>query len=138
MAETENTETVKNDNETTPNSTPTDTASTTTEHKVETPVETGKSSENTGTYNPYYSKEREQTTMNNNIIERDENGNFDYSSCKTKVVEIGDSLFSIAQENHVPMQQLRYFNNMPKGVKKLPLGKTVYIPSGIVDVPNGK
>lgn len=137
MAETENTETVKNDNETTQSSTPTDTESTKREQTVEKPVETGQIPANSGSYNPYYSKEREQTTMYN-IIERDKNGNFDYSNCKEKVVEIGDTLFSIAQENHVPMQQLRYFNNMPKGVQKLTIGRTVYIPNGIVDVPNGE
>ena len=37
---------------------------------------------------------------------------FDYSDCKTHVVQDGETLFDIAEANHVALQQLRYFNHI--------------------------
>lgn len=70
-------------------------------------------------------------------ITKDENGKFDYSNCKTYVTKRGDTLFSVAQEFGVPMQQLRYFNGLAPQ-SRLPIGRKLYIPDGIVDIPNGE
>lgn len=71
------------------------------------------------------------------MITKNENGKFDYTNCKTYVTKRGDTLYSVAQEFGVPMQQLRYFNNLAPQ-SRLPIGRKMYIPNGIVDIPNGE
>lgn len=63
---------------------------------------------------------------------------FDWSNCKTHVVKEGESLYDIAQENHVALQQLRYFNHVNKATLAIRTGQTIYIPNGPVPVPAGK
>lgn len=69
---------------------------------------------------------------------KDTKGIFDYSGCKTHVVKEGESLYDIAQENAVAMQQLRYFNHIPKDSFKIKAGQTLVIPKTPVNVPYGK
>lgn len=68
----------------------------------------------------------------------DPTGQFDYSGCKQVVVTDHDSLLSIAQANHVGLQQLRYFNHINKVTFKIRVGQTIYIPSGFVYIPVGQ
>lgn len=63
---------------------------------------------------------------------------FDYSDCKTHQVQDGESLFDIAEANHVALQQLRYFNHVNKVTMRIKTGQTLYIPKEPVYVPTGK
>lgn len=63
---------------------------------------------------------------------------FDYSDCKTHVVQDGESLFDIAEANHVALQQLRYFNHINKATLRIRPNQTIYIPNQPVPVPAGE
>lgn len=63
---------------------------------------------------------------------------FDYSDCKTHVVQDGESLFDIAEANHVALQQLRYFNHINKATLRIRPNQTIYIPNKPVPVPAGE
>lgn len=68
----------------------------------------------------------------------DPTGMFDYSDCKTHVVQDGESLFDIAEANHVALQQLRYFNHINKATLAIRPNQTIYIPNKPVPVPAGE
>lgn len=63
---------------------------------------------------------------------------FDYTGCQTHVVKEGEALFDVAQQYHVAMQQLRYFNHVNKATMRIKTGQTLYIPKEPVYVPTGK
>lgn len=63
---------------------------------------------------------------------------FDYSDCKTHVVQDGETLFDIAEANHVALQQLRYFNHINKATLRIRPNQTIYIPNKPVPVPAGE
>lgn len=69
---------------------------------------------------------------------KDPTGMFDYSDCKTHQVQDGESLFDIAEANHVALQQLRYFNHINKATLALRPNQTIYIPNKPVSVPAGE
>lgn len=69
---------------------------------------------------------------------KDPTGMFDYSDCKTHVVQDGESLFDIAEANHVALQQLRYFNHINKATLRIRPNQTIYIPNKPVPVPAGE
>lgn len=68
----------------------------------------------------------------------DPTGMFDYSDCKTHQVQDGESLFDIAEANHVALQQLRYFNHINKATLAIRPNQTIYIPNKPVPVPAGE
>ena len=68
----------------------------------------------------------------------DPTGMFDYSDCKTHVVQDGETLFDIAEANHVALQQLRYFNHINKATLAIRPNQTIYIPNKPVPVPAGE
>ena len=63
---------------------------------------------------------------------------FDYSDCKTHQVQDGESLFDIAEANHIALQQLRYFNHINKATLRIRPNQTIYIPNKPVPVPAGE
>lgn len=63
---------------------------------------------------------------------------FDYSDCKTHQVQDGETLFDIAEANHVALQQLRYFNHINKATLRIRPNQTIYIPNKPVPVPAGE
>ncbi len=69
---------------------------------------------------------------------KDQKGMFDYTGCQTHVVKEGEALFDVAQQYHVAMQQLRYFNHVNKATMRIKTGQTLYIPKEPVYVPTGK
>lgn len=69
---------------------------------------------------------------------KDPKGMFDYTGCQTHVVKEGETLFDVAQQYHVAMQQLRYFNHVNKATMSIKTGQTLYIPKEPVYVPTGK
>ena len=69
---------------------------------------------------------------------KDQMNMFDYSDCKTHVVQDGESLFDIAEANHVALQQLRYFNHINKATLRIRPNQTIYIPNKPVPVPAGE
>lgn len=69
---------------------------------------------------------------------KDPTGMFDYSDCKTHVVQDGETLFDIAEANHVALQQLRYFNHINKATLAIRPNQTIYIPNKPVPVPAGE
>lgn len=69
---------------------------------------------------------------------KDPTGMFDYSDCKTHQVQDGESLFDIAEANHVALQQLRYFNHINKATLRIRPNQTIYIPNQPVPVPAGE
>ena len=69
---------------------------------------------------------------------KDPMGMFDYSGCKTHVVKDGETLYDIAQQYAVALQQLRYFNHLNKKSMKIRTGQTLYIPNKPVRVPTGE
>lgn len=69
---------------------------------------------------------------------KDPTGMFDYSNCKTHQVQDGESLFDIAEANHVALQQLRYFNHINKATLRIRPNQTIYIPNKPVSVPAGE
>lgn len=69
---------------------------------------------------------------------KDPTGMFDYSDCKIHVVQDGENLFDIAEEYHVALQQLRYFNHINKATLRIRPNQTIYIPNKPVSVPAGE
>ena len=69
---------------------------------------------------------------------KDPKGMFDYTDCQTHVVKEGEALFDVAQQYHVAMQQLRYFNHVNKATMRIKTGQALYIPKEPVYVPTGK
>lgn len=63
---------------------------------------------------------------------------FDYSDCKTHVVQDGESLFDVAQKYGVALQQLRYFNHVNKTTLRIRKDQKLYIPKEPVYVPAGE
>lgn len=84
------------------------------------------------------STNKEVDTMADKIITKNSDGKFDYSNSKTYHTVKGDTLFGVAQDHKVAMQQLRYFNGLRKGIEELPVGINIHIPNGYVDVPTGE
>lgn len=60
-----------------------------------------------------------------------------FEGCQTYTVQKGDALVDIADKFGVGLNQLRYFNNVPKATFKISEGQTIYIPNGEVKVPVG-
>ena len=60
-----------------------------------------------------------------------------FEGCQTYTVQKGDALVDIANKYNVGLNQLRYFNNVPKATFKIYEGQTIYIPKGEVKVPVG-
>lgn len=69
---------------------------------------------------------------------KDPEGVFDYTGCQAHVVKEGETLFDVAQQYNVAMQQLRYFNHVNKVTMRIKTGQTLYIPKEPVHVPTGK
>ncbi|AKG66641.1 LysM peptidoglycan-binding domain-containing protein [Lactobacillus helveticus] len=69
---------------------------------------------------------------------KDPEGMFDYTGCQTYVVKEGETLFDVAQQYNVALQQLRYFNHVSKATMYIKTGQTLYIPKEPVHVPAGK
>ena len=60
-----------------------------------------------------------------------------FDGCQTYTVVKGDALVDIADKFGVGLNQLRYFNSVPKATFKISEGQTIYIPKGEVKVPVG-
>lgn len=60
-----------------------------------------------------------------------------FEDCQTYTVQKGDALVDIADKFGVGLNQLRYFNGVPKATFKISEGQTIYIPKGEVKVPVG-
>lgn len=60
-----------------------------------------------------------------------------FEGCQTYTVQKGDALVDIADKFGVGLNQLRYFNGVPKATFKIYEGQTIYIPNGEVKVPVG-
>lgn len=60
-----------------------------------------------------------------------------FDGCEAYVVQKGDALVDIANKYNVGLNQLRYFNGVPKATFKISEGQTIYIPKGEVKVPVG-
>lgn len=60
-----------------------------------------------------------------------------FEGCQTYTVVKGDELVDIANKFGVGLNQLRYFNGVPKTTFKISEGQTIYIPKGEVKVPVG-
>lgn len=60
-----------------------------------------------------------------------------FEGCEAYVVQKGDALVDIANKYKVGLNQLRYFNGVPKATFKISEGQTIYIPKGEVKVPVG-
>lgn len=60
-----------------------------------------------------------------------------FDGCQTYTVLKGDELVDIADKFGVGLNQLRYFNGVPKATFKISEGQTIYIPKGEVKVPVG-
>ena len=69
---------------------------------------------------------------------KDPRGMFDYTGCEQYTVQDGESLFDVAQKNKVALQQLRYFNHVPKDTMRVKPKQTLYIPKEPVLVPVGE
>lgn len=63
---------------------------------------------------------------------------FDYTGCEQYTVQDGESLFDVAQKYKVALQQLRYFNHVPKDTMRVKPKQTLYIPKEPVLVPVGE
>lgn len=61
-----------------------------------------------------------------------------FEGCQTYTVVKGDALVDIANKFGVGLNQLRYFNGVPKATFKISEGQTIYIPKGEVKVPVGE
>lgn len=81
---------------------------------------------------------KEVASMADKIITKGSDGKFDYSNSRTYRTVKGDTLFGVAQEHGVAMQQLRYYNGLRKGIEQLPVGIDIHIPNGYVDVALGE
>ena len=62
----------------------------------------------------------------------------EFEGCQTYTVVKGDKLVDIADKFGVGLNQLRYFNGVPKATFKISEGQTIYIPKGEVKVPVGE
>lgn len=60
-----------------------------------------------------------------------------FEGCQSYTVQKGDALVDIADKYNVGLNQLRYFNGVPKATFKIYEGQTIYIPNGEVKVPVG-
>ena len=60
-----------------------------------------------------------------------------FEGCQSYTVQKGDALVDIADKYSVGLNQLRYFNGVPKATFKISEGQTIYIPNGEVKVPVG-
>lgn len=60
-----------------------------------------------------------------------------FEGCQSYIVQKGDALVDIADKYNVGLNQLRYFNGVPKATFKISEGQTIYIPKGEVKVPVG-
>ena len=69
---------------------------------------------------------------------KDPKGMFDYTGCEKYTVQDGESLFDVAQKYKVALQQLRYFNHVPKDTMRVKPKQTLYIPKEPVLVPVGE
>lgn len=69
---------------------------------------------------------------------KDPEGMFDYTGCQVHVVKKGETLFDVAQQYNIALQQLRYFNHVSKATMRIKAGQTLYIPKEPVHVPTGK
>lgn len=69
---------------------------------------------------------------------KDPRGMFDYTGCEQYTVQDGESLFDVAQKYKIALQQLRYFNHVPKDTMRVKPKQTLYIPEEPVFVPTGK
>lgn len=69
---------------------------------------------------------------------KDPRGMFDYTGCEQYTVQDGESLFDVAQKYKVALQQLRYFNHVPKDTMRVKPKQTLYIPKEPVLVPVGE
>ena len=64
------------------------------------------------------------------------NAQFDRKADKTTYkVKDGDTLLSIANTYKVGLQQLRFYNNVPKTTMAIRVGQTLHIPSAQVILP---
>lgn len=69
---------------------------------------------------------------------KDPKGMFDYTGCEQYTVQDGETLFDVAQKYKIALQQLRYFNHVPKDTMRVKPKQTLYIPKKPVFVPTGK
>lgn len=69
---------------------------------------------------------------------KDPKGMFDYTGCEQYIVQDGETLFDVAQKYKIALQQLRYFNHVPKDTMRVKPKQTLYIPKKPVFVPTGK
>lgn len=69
---------------------------------------------------------------------KDPKGMLDYTGCEQYTVQDGESLFDVAQKYKVALQQLRYFNHVPKDTMRVKPKQTLYIPKEPVLVPVGE
>lgn len=69
---------------------------------------------------------------------KDPKGMFDYTGCEQYTVQDGETLFDVAQKYKIALQQLRYFNHVPKDTMRVKPKQTLYIPKEPVFVPTGK
>ena len=69
---------------------------------------------------------------------KDPRGMFDYTGCEQYTVQDDESLFDVAQKYKVALQQLRYFNHVPKDTMRVKPKQTLYIPKEPVLVPVGE
>lgn len=76
----------------------------------------------------------ENTNMANNTTKKVDPK---FEGCQTYTVVKGDALVDIANKFGVGLNQLRYFNGVPKATFKISEGQTIYIPKGEVKVPVG-
>lgn len=77
----------------------------------------------------------EHTNMADNTTTKKINPKFE--GCQSYTVQKGDALVDIADKYNVGLNQLRYFNGVPKATFKIYEGQTIYIPNGEVKVPVG-
>ena len=69
---------------------------------------------------------------------KDHKGMFDYTGCEQYTVQDGETLFDVAQKYKIALQQLRYFNHVPKDPMRVKPTQPLYIPKKPVFVPTGK
>lgn len=79
----------------------------------------------------------ENTNMVNNTTTTTKKVDPKFDGCQTYTVVKGDALVDIADKFGVGLNQLRYFNGVPKATFKISEGQTIYIPKGEVKVPVG-
>lgn len=62
----------------------------------------------------------------------------EYAGCKSHVVKADETLYDIANDNVVALEQLRYFNHMKHNNTRVHEGQVIYIPNKPVYVPAGE